>query len=124
MSRVLAIAPRRLRGGALATGLALLALGLAGVRSSVPGQGVLIRNATVHTAGPQGTLRNADVLVQGGTIRAVGTGLSAPAGVATVEAGGRPLTPALFGGITDIGLEEVSGEEPTVDGELSLGISF
>lgn len=112
--------------GLLATALSLLALGLTGTAgaqapgSSDPGQGVLIRNATVHTAGPQGTLRNADVLVQGGTIRAVGTGLSAPAGVATVEAGGRPLTPALFGGITDIGLEEVSGEEPTVDGELSL----
>ena len=116
----------RVGRGLLATALSLLALGLAGAAgaqapgSSDPGQGVLIRNATVHTAGPQGTLRNADVLVQGGTIRAVGTGLSAPAGVATVEAGGRPLTPALFGGITDLGLEEVSGEEPTVDGELSL----
>ncbi|WP_425501324.1 amidohydrolase family protein [Pseudoxanthomonas daejeonensis] len=83
-------------------------------------QDLLIRNATVHTAGAQGTLQNADVLVQGGTIRAVGEGLTAPAGVTTVEAGGKPLTPALFGGITDIGLEEVSGEAPTVDGELSL----
>ncbi|WP_037061952.1 amidohydrolase family protein [Pseudoxanthomonas suwonensis] len=89
---------------------------------AVPGlaQDLLVRNATVHTAGAQGTLRGADVLVQGGVIRAVGTGLAVPAGVSVVEANGRPLTPALFGGITDIGLEEVSGEAPTVDGELKL----
>ncbi len=83
-------------------------------------QDVLIRNATVHTAGTQGTLQNTDVLVQGGTIRAIGSGLAAPAGATTVDAAGKPLTPAFFAGITDIGLEEVSGEEPTVDGELSL----
>lgn len=98
----------------------LSTLGVFGLVASAIAQDVLIRNATVHTAGPQGTLNNADVLVQGGTIRAIGTGLVAPGGVTTVEADGKPLTPALFGGITDIGLEEVSGEEPTVDGELTL----
>ena len=44
-------------------------------------------------------------------IRAVGSGLAAPAGAQVVDAQGRPLTPTLFGGITDIGLEEVSGEK-------------
>lgn len=83
-------------------------------------QDVLIRNATVHTAGPQGTLQNADVLVQGGVIRAVGANLQAPASVAVVEAGGKPLTPALFGGITEIGIEEVSGEAETVDSAVTL----
>ena len=38
-----------------------------------------------------------------------------------VDAGGRALTPALFGGITGIGIEEVSGEPPTVDSTQSLG---
>jgi len=38
-----------------------------------------------------------------------------------VEANGRPLTPALFGGITDIGIEEVSGEASTVDHTLKIG---
>ncbi|CAA9347614.1 MAG: FIG01213217: hypothetical protein [uncultured Lysobacter sp.] len=84
-------------------------------------QNVLIRNATVHTAGPQGTLQNADVLVSGGKVRAVGTGLTAAAGVQVIDAQGRPLTPTLFGGITEIGLEEVSGEQSTVDETLSLG---
>ncbi len=115
MSRRIRFRPlARLARAGLAAGL-LAAL-------AVPGfaQDLLVRNATVHTAGAQGTLQGADVLVQGGVIRAVGPGLAVPAGVSVVEADGRPLTPALFGGITDIGLEEVSGEAPTVDGELKL----
>src|SRR5690606_34524127 len=91
-----------------------------GCAAGAAAQDLLIRNATVHTAGPQGTLRGADVLVQGGVIRAVGSGLAAPAGVPVVEAQGKPLTPALFGGISGIGLEEVSGEAPTVDMAVSL----
>ncbi|MGH8027862.1 MAG: amidohydrolase family protein, partial [Pseudoxanthomonas sp.] len=83
-------------------------------------QDVLIRHATVHTAGPQGTLQNADVLVQGGVIRAVGANLQAPASVSVVEADGKPLTPAFFGGITEIGIEEVSGEAETVDSAVTL----
>src|SRR5690606_41593393 len=61
-----------------------------------------------------------DVLVRNGRIAAVGSGLSA-GGAAEVDAQGRPLTPALFGGITDIGVEEVSGESATVDNALALG---
>ena len=83
-------------------------------------QHVLIRHATVHTAGAQGTLQDADVLVQGGIIRAVGSNLPAPASITVIEANGKPLTPALFGGITEIGIEEVSGEAQTVDSALTL----
>ena len=99
-----------------------LAVALLAAMSATPAmaQDLLIRNATVHTAGPQGTLEGSDVLVQGGTIRAIGKALVAPAGAQVVEAHGKPLTPALFAGITGIGLEEVSGEPPTVDQALSL----
>ena len=83
-------------------------------------QDLLIRHATVHTAGTQGTLQDADVLVQGGVIRAVGSSLAAPAGVSVIEAHGKPLTPAFFAGITEIGIEEVSGESATVDSAVSL----
>jgi len=58
-------------------------------------QDLLIRNATVHTVTERGTLERTDVLVQGGRIAAVGTGLAA-AGATVVEANGRPLTPGLF----------------------------
>ena len=83
-------------------------------------QDLLIRNATVHTAGERGTLEGADVLVRGGRIAAVGTGLAA-GGAQVVDAGGQPLTPALFGGISGIGIEEVSGEKSTRDTSLALG---
>jgi hypothetical protein len=83
-------------------------------------QDLLIRNATVHTATARGTLQHADVLVRGGRISAVGNGLAA-GNAQVVDAQGAPLTPTLFGGITDIGLEEISAEDPTTDGALALG---
>lgn len=95
-----------------------LALGLAGTAHA---QSVLIRNATVHTAGAQGTLQGGDVLVQDGVIRAVGKDLLAPNGVQVIDAKGRPLTPGLFGGITNMGVEEISLEESTVDANLQAG---
>ena len=99
---------------------ALLLLAGACIAPALFAQDLLIRNATVHTAAARGSLAHSDVLIQGGMIRAVGPGLSAPAGVPVVEAAGKPLTPALFGGITDIGIEEVSGESATVDSALKL----
>jgi hypothetical protein len=87
---------------------------------AVQAQDVLIRHATVHTAGTRGTIKNADVLVQGGIIRAIGAGLPAPVGVPVFDAKGRALTPGLFAGFSDIGLEEVSAEKSTVDGSLNL----
>lgn len=82
--------------------------------TAAPAQDLLIRNATVHTVTERGTLERTDVLVQGGRIAAVGTGLAA-AGATVVEANGRPLTPGLFGGITGLGVVEVSLEQSTVD---------
>lgn len=99
-------------------GLALVALLLAAAGADA--QDLLIRNATVHTATAQGTLRGADVLVRNGRIVAVGAGLDA-GGAPVVDAGGRPLTPTLFGGVSGIGIEEVSGESATTDGRLALG---
>ena len=97
-----------------------VAVALASTSFAAFAQDVLIRNATVHTAGTQGTLKNADVLVRNGVVQAVGTALAAPAAATVVEADGRPLTPAFFGGITEIGIEEVSGESSTVDAAVTL----
>lgn len=113
MSRVLRLSARC---GAWLGTTALLMLAALPVHA----QDLLVRNATVHTASARGSLEHNDVLVQGGIIRAVGAGLVAPAGVSVVEAAGKPLTPALFGGITDIGIEEISGESATVDSTLKL----
>ena len=88
--------------------------------ASVLAEDILIKGARVHTADSAGTLEKADVLVTGGRIAAVGANLSAPAGATVVEANGRPVTPGLFGGVTQIGLEEVNQEESTYDAELKL----
>jgi hypothetical protein len=83
-------------------------------------QDVLIRNATVHTVGDRGVLSNTDVLIRGGRISAIGTGLSAGSDATTVDAQGRMLTPGLFGGLSGIGIEEISLEPTTVDSTLLL----
>src|SRR5579863_238491 len=83
-------------------------------------QDFVIRGATVHTATAQGTLKNTDVLVRGGVIAAIGAAAQGAAGVTVVEAQGKELTPGLFGGLTDLGLEEVSEESQTVDSTLNM----
>jgi hypothetical protein len=97
----------------------ILAGSIAGANDAFA-QDVLIRGATVHTASPRGTLKNTDVLVRGGIIVAVGPGTTAPAGATVIDAKGKELTPGLFGGLTDIGLEEISLESDTVDSTLNL----
>jgi len=93
---------------------AVLLGALAALPAAAPAQDLLIRNAKVHTVTERGTLERADVLVRGGRIAAVGSNLAA-AGATVVDANGRPLTPGLFGGITALGVVEVSQEKTTVD---------
>jgi imidazolonepropionase-like amidohydrolase len=57
---------------------------------------VLVKNATVWTAGPQGTLETSDVLVQGGRIAAVGKGLSAPKDAIVIDATGKHVAPGII----------------------------
>ena len=81
---------------------------------------VLIRNARVHTVDVAGTLEASDVLIRDGKVAQVGKALVA-SDARIVEAGGRPLTPGLFGGLTGLGLEDVSAEVGTVDHAYTPG---
>lgn len=83
-------------------------------------QDVLIRNAAVHTVSDRGVLSRADVLIRGGKIAAVGSNLSAGSDATAVDAQGRALTPGLFGGLSAIGIQEISLEPATVDSTLLL----
>ena len=67
-------------------------------RASVPAQPgvVLVRNATLWTAGPKGTLDRADLLIRNGRIAAVGTGLSAPRGAVVIDAAGKHVAPGII----------------------------
>jgi hypothetical protein len=80
-------------------------------------QDFVIRGATVHTASAKGTLKNTDVVVRGGMIVAIGSDAGSGA---VIDARGKELTPGLFGGLTDIGLEEIAAEAQTVDSTLNL----
>jgi hypothetical protein len=98
-----------------------LASGSAAAATATHSAAVLIRDATIHTQSPAGTLEHSDLLIQDGKIAAIGHGISAPAGAEVIEAAGRPVTPGLFGGLGRLGIEEI-GIEPTVDDySLKLG---
>src|ERR1700728_2090308 len=62
-----------------------------------PGQPVVFRNATVLTMDDAHTvLNNADVLVSGETIAAVGPNLEVPAGTAEIDAAGGIVMPGMI----------------------------
>jgi imidazolonepropionase-like amidohydrolase len=82
---------------------------------------VLIRDAILHTMTAAGTLEHTDLLITNGKIDSIGRHVSPPSGAEIIDAGGRPVTPGLFGGLGHLGLEEI-GLEPTVDDySLKLG---
>jgi imidazolonepropionase-like amidohydrolase len=80
----------------------------------------VIRGATVYTASAPGRLEDTDVLVRDTVIAAVGPHLTVPSDASVIDAKGRSVTPGLFGGISDIGIEEIHAEPSTVDSTLSL----
>ena len=57
---------------------------------------VLVRNATVWTAGPKGTLQGTDLLVRDGKVAAIGRGLSTPAGAVVIDATGKHVAPGII----------------------------
>ena len=57
---------------------------------------VLVRNATVWTSGPAGTLSNADLLVAGGKVAKVGKGLVAPRGAVVIDGTGKHVAPCII----------------------------
>lgn len=87
------------------------------------GSTLLVRNATVYTMSldASGPLKATDVMVQDGRVTAIGQALAAPAGTTVVDAGGRALTPGVFGGLGHVGLEEIGLEQSTGDYAQRLG---
>jgi N-acetylglucosamine-6-phosphate deacetylase len=57
---------------------------------------VVVRNATIWTCGPSGTLTDSDLLVRKGKIEAVGQALAAPAGATVIDGTGQHVTPGII----------------------------
>ncbi len=83
-------------------------------------QTIMIRGATVHTMGKDGTLENTDVFISAGKIQKIGQNLPVPQDIYVFNAEGKPLTPGFFAGITSLGIEEVSAVSESVDASLAL----
>ena len=78
-------------------------------------QTIAITGGTVHTAGPDGTVENATILIENGRIAAVGASVNIPGNAETVDASGKIITPGLFSPLGAIGLSEVGAVAGTND---------
>jgi N-acetylglucosamine-6-phosphate deacetylase len=83
---------------------------------------VLFRGATVWTCGAAGRIEDASMLVDGGTIVAVGQGLEAPAGTRVVDVRGKHITPGIIDchshAATDGGINETG---QAITAEVRIG---
>jgi imidazolonepropionase-like amidohydrolase len=101
--------------------LVILAIALTGLACQcAAAEDVLIRGSTVHTVSAKGSLKDTDVLVHDGIIVAIGHPATLPEGITVIDAQGKELTPGLFGGLTDTGLQEIEAEPETVDATLNM----
>lgn len=75
----------------------------------------VVRGAKVHTVGPQGTLARADVVIENGVIREVGSNVDTPPGATVIDAEGKIVTPGLFTPMGQIGVTEVNAVAGTRD---------
>ena len=88
-------------------------------------QPTLITNATVHVGNGQ-VLQNASILITDGKISAVGTNVTAPPGVKTINAQGKHVYPGLILTESNLGLVDVNAVRATSDareiGELNPSV--
>ena len=106
-------ARRTLSALALAS-LAILSARAAHSATTAPGA-VAITGAKIVTLGPQGTIENGTVLIEGGRIRAVGRNVAIPKGARRIDAAGKVVTPGLFDSLSHLGVVEVSAVDETND---------
>jgi imidazolonepropionase-like amidohydrolase len=57
---------------------------------------IVIRNATIFTAGPAGTIQNGSVYIKNGKIAAVGKTVNAPPNATVIDATGKFVTPGII----------------------------
>jgi imidazolonepropionase-like amidohydrolase len=72
-------------------------------------QTVAITNAKLVVGTGAGPVEGGTVVVRDGRVVAAGPGVAVPAGMRTVDAGGKWVTPGIFAGFTRMGIIEVDG---------------
>jgi imidazolonepropionase-like amidohydrolase len=66
---------------------------------------VVVRNATIWTQGGAGILENADLIVSGGKVVAVGKNVAAPAGALEIDGRGKHVTPGIIDAHSHTGVD-------------------
>lgn len=97
----------------------LLGLGFFTVSAQTPKGSILIKNATVITI-TGGNLENADVLVQDGIIKKIGTEIKAPNGVETIDATGKFVMPGIIDAHSHVGLDVVNESTSPITSEVRM----
>lgn len=97
--------------------IARLFLSAAALAFALPAaaQSVAITNAKLVTGDGSGPVEGGTVVIQNGRVVAAGAGVAAPAGVRTIDAGGKWVTPGLIAGFTRMGIVEVDAVRGTND---------
>jgi len=96
--------------------LALAAL-LAGAATPALAQTVAITGGKLVIGDGSDPIEGGTVLVQDGKVVAAGKGIAVPAGVKTIDASGKWVTPGLVVAVTDLGLFDVDAVDDSNDGD-------
>jgi imidazolonepropionase-like amidohydrolase len=79
------------------------------------GQDIAITNARLVIGDGSAPIDGGTVVVRGGKVVAAGRGVAVPAGVETVDAGGKWVTPGIVAGFSRVGLVEVDAVDGSND---------
>ena len=80
-------------------------------------QSVAITHARLVIGDGSGPIDNGTVVIQGGKIVAAGASVPVPAGIKTIDAGGKWVTPGLVVAVTDLGLVDVGAVDDSNDSD-------
>jgi len=83
--------------------------------SPVAAQDIAITNAKLVVGDGSAPIEGGTVVVRGGKVVAAGAGVAVPAGIETVDAGGRYVTPGIVAAFSRVGLVEVDAVPGTND---------
>jgi len=100
-----------------------IALSLVLLPGALLAETLIIRNATVHTVGPQGVLTNASIVIDNGRISRVGDRIADIDDAIIIDAEGRIVTPGLFTPLGQLGLIEVKSVGSSID-SVRRGLDF
>lgn len=78
-------------------------------------QDLLITGANLHSQSDAGVIENTDILIKDGRIAKIAPRIPTNKMIKVINANGRPVTPALFAGLTVSGLSEVEAVSEAVD---------